>query len=308
MLHFASPPVAASGGPFDYVWVVAMENMSYSDINGDTTDCPYINNTLFPLGVKFSSWACVASYGASQPNYLDGTGGSHQSTTTNANPPGDVAAEPSVFSLVEAAGKSWKAYHMSYALVGTPQSTTVTDGDGGTSALDGSNPIYAEHHCPATHYTELRNNTARVPKIDDFTRLTASADFSTTSLAATPNFAWISPDNDHNMHNGTSADAIASCLSVGDTELSNLIPILRGSFAFLNKKCLIIVWWDEGRTGVTDPPVFFCGSSTANVKVNTSSATAHNHYDLLSTIEWALGLGNCGRNDVGRGHCAEAFN
>lgn len=284
-----------------------MENMSYSDWHGDTSNCPYLNNTLLPLGVAFSGWACVSNYGLSLPNYLDATGGSNQSVVTDGNPPSVTAVEPSVFSLVEAANLTWKSYQMSYASVGTPQSSTLTDGDGAISGLDGSNNVYVEHHCPAMYYTAIRSNGTRCQNIDDFTRLTnsAGADFDSASLAKTPNFAWIAVDNDHNMHNGTSSDAIADCKSRGDTELSNLIPILRGSFAYLNRKCLIIVWWDEGRTGVTDPGVIFVGSS--GVKTNQISSTAHNHYATLATIEWALDLGNCGRGETHVGVPTEAF-
>jgi phosphatidylinositol-3-phosphatase len=69
-------PVAASALPvpaFDHIFTILMENHSYSEIIGDTTNAPYIHNLATTYGLGSNHFAVSHP---SLPNYLALTGGS----------------------------------------------------------------------------------------------------------------------------------------------------------------------------------------------------------------------------------------
>jgi len=217
--------------------------------------------------------------------------------TDDLNPPTNHVQPVSTLCLVdliESAGKTWKVYAENY--VGGVGGTTITDGD--------STP-YVEHHVPFAFYTDVRNSTTRCPNIQDFTNFSATTDFSTTSAATTPNFSFIAPNNNNNMHDGT--------VAAGDTWLSNNVPLITASKAWTSRKCVLIVVWDEDAGTLLFPSgnqvVCVLQGSQGVVKTNATSGVYHDHYGLCATIQWLLDCSSTlGQSDMTGAVISEAFN
>jgi phospholipase C len=96
---------------------------------------------------------------------------------------------------------------------------------------------------------------------------------------STPRFAWITP----NLCNDTHDCPVAT----GDAWLRNEVGLITSSAAWLNRGLLLITW-DEDDSGPI-AMIVVAPNLTAH-----SSATYHDHYSLLATIEDRLGLPRLG--------------
>jgi phosphatidylinositol-3-phosphatase len=303
----------ASIGPtrpaVDHVFVVILENHGLNccptidSTNGvwhSTTSCPFINNTLISGGFLCTNYTDDVSAQNSLPNYMQIIAGSDFGLNSDANPPTNVQAVgvKTIVDSIESVGKTWRCYAEAY--VGGSGGTTITDGDSSSNSVLGTgHPLYVEHHVPFAFFNSIRNSTSRSQQVQDFTNFSASADFSTTSVATTPNFAFIVPNMNDNMHDGTAA----SC----DSWMSTNVGIITASKAWTSRKCVLIAIWDEtDHTTSEIVPCIFYGSQ-GSVKVNVTSANAYSHYSLLATILWLLDLPPVGMKEMTAPVISEAF-
>jgi phosphatidylinositol-3-phosphatase len=91
--------------PFDYMFIVLLENVGYEPVIGNSRHAPYINNTLLPLGTLYTQ-----SFGIkypSLPNYLALFSGSTQGVTNNSGSNGPFNA-PSLYERMDRAGLTIK--------------------------------------------------------------------------------------------------------------------------------------------------------------------------------------------------------
>lgn len=280
-----SPTVPA----YDHVINVLLENHSYSSIVGDSTDAPYINNTLIPSGALATNYDSLVA--SSLPNYMALTGGTTMGWTNNCEPqptppngvgpcPGGLSTGPSIASEALAAGKTWKAYEENM----TSNCHNVVDGDTGG--------LYTIHHNPFPYYSNLSScATNDVP----YSQL--SSDLGSPSTL--PNYVFVTPNLNDDMHNGTIAQ--------GDTWLSNHIPTIQNSAACQQSKCLIAITTDEGDIGSSDGAQVMTILLGPGVQAGEQDGTAYNHYSLLHTEEVALGLPTMTSNDAGAAVMANMF-
>ncbi|MGH2501612.1 MAG: alkaline phosphatase family protein [Ktedonobacterales bacterium] len=264
-----APPAPVAPIPrYTHVITIMMENHGYSDIIGDTTDAPYINNTLINSGALATNY--YALVGASLPNYLALTGGSDLGLTANCEPgPGCQSSGPSIASEALAAGETWKAYEENM----TQNCQNVVDG--------GLNGDYTIHHNPVPYYTNLTScATNDVP----FSQLASDMQ----SSSKLPNYVFVTPNLIDDMHNGTISD--------GDTWLAQQIPAIQSSPACAKSSCLIAVTFDES-FNASDEQVMTVLLGPG-VQAGARDATAYTHYSLLKTEELALGLPSMTSNDA----------
>jgi hypothetical protein len=128
---------AANGVPrFDHVIVVMEENHSYNEIIGDTTDAPYLNNTLAAGGAVFTNSFAIEH--PSEPNYLDLFSGSNQGVTSDSCPE-TFSADNEATQLI-AAGDTFAGYSEGLPSAG---SSVCTSGE------------YARKHVPWTNFTNV---------------------------------------------------------------------------------------------------------------------------------------------------------
>ena len=248
---------AANGVPhFDHVVLVMEENHSYNEIIGDTTDAPYINNTLASGGALFTNSFAIEH--PSEPNYLDLFSGSNQGITTDQCPVAINA--PNEGAQLLAAGDTWDSYSEGLPSTG---STTCTSGEYASK----HNPWVNFQLAPSTSANHIPS-TANLP----FTSFPSSANY-----ASLPTVSWVVPNLIDDMHDGTIAQ--------GDSWLSNNL----GAYATWAKthNSLLIVTWDEDDSSQSNQvPTIFYG---ANVAAGQYSNTI-NHYSVLRTIEDMYGL------------------
>jgi len=266
----ASGPCGTATAPHTYqhvIWIW-MENHSFSDIIGNTSQAPYINSLATSCGLATDYHNTTHP---SLPNYLAATSGIAQGSlpaTVYLDCDVSVICDMTAGSIF-GQGESWKAYQESMP-----------------SSCDKSNSgEYAVRHNPPAYYPSLSGCASKdVP----YTQLA-------TDLAgnALPAFSFITPNLIDDMHDGTIAQ--------GDAWLASHLPAILNSRQYRAGTTAVFITWDEGSGGY---PIEDCDNTTttdASCRVPTivispstpagaKSGTFFSHYSLLSTTEELLGL------------------
>ncbi len=262
---FASSPVlpvdlaaASSSAPINHVFLVVMENHSYSSVWNKSS-------TSYTTSLA-NSYSSTTNYYAithpSLPNYLDLFAGSNYGITNDCSPSASCHINSAnLADLLEARGLSWRAYMESM------QSTCGLKKSG----------KYAPKHNPFVYFDDIANNTARCDAgVVPFTALKNDL----ASAATTPNFAFITPNECNDMHDCS--------VKTGDTWLKRHMPVILNSPACTVDTCLLIITWDEGSGKNNNVLTIFAGSG-ARVG-GAASSTFYNHFSLLKTVEYIFGL------------------
>lgn len=253
---------------YAHVIQIPEENHGYAQIVGDTTDAPYINNTLIPGGALATNY--TANVSSSLPNYLIWQGGDDLGLTANCEPsPGCQSSGPTIASKADAAGIGWGGYEEN----NTANCQNVVDG--------GTGGLYTVHHDPFPYYTSLSDCATKDVNFSNF----ASA---LSSPASLPGYVFVGPNLNDEMHNGTIAQ--------GDSWLANEVPAIQNSTACSQSSCLVVVAFDESFDASNEQVM--AAMSGPDVPPGTRAATAYNHYDLTHTMELALGLGTLTSKDA----------
>ena len=168
---------------------------------------------------------------------------------------------------IEHAGLSWKAYQES---MGAPCGLT-------------SHGRYAAKHDPFVYFNDVNgwDGTAFHPArrcaahVVDYSELD-------TDLArhALPRYVFITPNLDHDMHDGS--------IARGDAWLARELPKLLASDAFTRGGVIFLLWDEGGGTPAADDPPFLAISPNAR-----SGFISHASYDTSSyvkTVQAVLGL------------------
>ena len=256
---------AASGSDpatIEHVVVIVMENHEYGRIIG-SPQAPYLNR-LARRNVLLTHEYAIRH--PSLPNYLALTAGSTfkiSSDCTSCR----VKARNLVDQL-EAHGISWRAYMESMP------SPCFTGATAGTAPND-----YAKKHDPFMYYDDIRKRPRRCRQVVPLRRLARNLQAGTL-----PRFAWITPNECHDMH---------SCgVATGDTWLKRWVPQLLPA---LGSNGILLVVFDEGSSnaGCCSIPG---GGHVAAIIAGPGAGhgirirTALDHYSLLRLIEDAWGL------------------
>jgi hypothetical protein len=268
----ATPGVSGAVPSFNHVYVLMMENKEYPSIVGSAS-APYLNGLIAQYGLA-TNYNGVAH--PSEPNYLALFSGSTQGVTDDAvyNFSG-----PNLGDQLEVHGKTWREYSQNRAL-NCYLGATSSGGEDGTGS-------YARKHSAPTSFTQITGNASRCANLSDFTHFDAAA----------ADFIQIAPNQCNDMHDCS--------VAVGDAWLQSWVPShILNTPAWQNGLNVLFIVWDEGTSGTGG------GGHVANVVISNDlvsggfkSATPHNHYSLLRTIEdaWSLGcLGSsCQANNLG---------
>ena len=225
--------------------VVVEENHSYGQIIGNS-DAPYMN-ALARHGMLFTRSYAITH--PSEPNYIAMFSGSTHGVTSDACPV--TIRSNNLGAQLRAAGLRFDGYSQSLPSTG---STVCTDG------------AYARKHVPWTDFPDLPGSVNKpfgsFPS--DYTKL--------------PAVSFVIPDLDHDMHDGTIAQA--------DTWLHRKV---RGYAHWARShRSLLIVTWDEASDGsaVNRIPTIAYGAGVRAEKYRYRV----DHYRLLRTLEKIYGL------------------
>lgn len=286
------PASAAASGParlcgthtgrapatYRHVVVIMDENKSYRDIIGRSA-APYLNHLAAACGLA-TNYRGVTH--PSHPNYMAATGGIR-------TPLGYVAA-PNIFRQVHLAGGSWRVY----------QEAMPHHCDRRSAAP------YKAGHNPGISYASIRTGC----RSWDVGWSRFKHDMAAHHL---PTYAFITPDQCHNMH--ASCTRRMNAVRAGDRWLARVIPQITATPGYRRGRTVIFITWDEGSHGqraeqrgenclalvhLEDQschvPTFILSQYIAP---GTRSSRLFSHYSLLQTTERLLGL------DSFLGHAAD---
>ena len=277
---------AASGVPqLKHAFLIMMENTSLSTLQA-SSKAPYINGL-------FAAAATGADYHGdahpSLPNYLAITSGGTQGVSCDCNPSGDACTSLNCSALsgncgctnpamnlgdvLEAAGKSWKAYAE----------------DMGAPCVLTSSGEYATRHVPFLYYSDINTDGARcAAHVVDY-----AAGFPADLAGDTPDFVYIAPNLIHDMHDPF--PATDTNLANGDMWLSQVVPQIQATAAYKDGGAIFIVWDEDDLSGLVDAdapiPILIL---SPYAKAGYVSHTHANHYSLLATLADAFGATRLG--------------
>jgi phospholipase C len=253
------------------VWLW-MENHGFDDIVG-SPDAPYLNQLASACGLARNYHNITH---LSLPNYVGAVTGlalpELHPFLLDCNPGGTcLTAATSIFSQA----RSWRAYEESM-----PQNC----------APSGVSPYGVRHNPPAYLSSLARCADFDVP----YTVLQDDLD-----RDRLPAFAFVTPNNVDNMHDGAGAAAIRA----GDGWLARELPKLLASRAYRRGRTAVFVTFDEGEVGGSFAPGEDCAASPDDpschvptivvspyTRPGTVSDTRFDHYALLRTSEEMLGV------------------
>jgi phospholipase C len=270
LFSFACAPAAAptSLPHLKTVFLIMMENHSWNNIAGSPS-APYINNTLLPMAALADNY--YTGVHPSLPNYLWLEAGTNFHVTADVSPAAAHQSSPNhLVTLLDRAHVTWKAYEQAMR--------------SGICPLTNSYP-YATKHNPMVYFDNVTNrgnprSAYCVAHEVPFTRL--ASDLTHDSVAR---YDFITPDLCHDMH-----DACAPTLNQvkqGDTWLSQTIPLILQSRAYLQGGVILIVW-DEG-TDDSDGPLGLLAISP-DARRGYSGHIRYTHSSTLRTVEEVFGL------------------
>jgi phospholipase C len=259
------PAPAAVPGWDGSVFTIVMENKSRSEILG-------------PRGPRFINalarkYAVAEGYHdafvhPSEANYLWMAAGQNFGVLDDADPIAHHLDSTShLVDQIERAGLNWKAYQ---------------EGMGAPCGLT-SHGRYAAKHDPFVYFNDVNgwDGTAFHPAVRctnhvvDYSRL--DVDLANHAL---PRYVFITPNLDHDMHDGS--------IEQGDAWLARELPKLLASDAFKRGGVIFLLWDEGGGTPAADDPPFLAISPHAR-----SGFVSRVDYDTSSyvkTVQAVLGL------------------
>jgi hypothetical protein len=263
-------PTAGLGAHFDHLVVIAMENKDYSSVFGTGTGssaAPFLSS-LLPLSATIPNYH---SYGASFP--ISGCSAACYTAVTSGNTYGvsDGVAAGSVHATnlmdrLQAAGLTWEAF-----------------------CEDGC--LRGPDHFPFWQYADTVNS----PNNLNTTSPTDPEWIAAMNSANPPNLIWLTPTDNHNMHNNSisTGDAYVKNLLVGSGTIASPAPgsVFASNLFKPGQRTALLIWWDE-----YDPsPNLLYGPSVKPGFISSSSL--YDEYATLHTIESNWGLATLTNKD-----------
>jgi hypothetical protein len=244
--QFAASAAFAQIPHFDHVVVVVMENHSYDDIVGNTSDAPWIN-ALAGSGANFASSFAIEH--PSEPNYLDLFSGSNQGITDDSC--------PHTFSNVANLGR--QLIDAGFTFVGFSEDLPAAKPKACTSGN------YARKHNPWVNFSN-------VPAASNQSFAAFPSDFSNL-----PTLSFVVPNLCNDMHNCP--------IATGDTWLQTHIePYVM--WARTHNSLLVLTWDEDDYSQSNQIPTLFAGalviagSYVAQIDHYTVLATLESIYAL----------------------------
>ena len=265
--HTSTVASGAASGIQHVVWVW-MENRSYNDVIGSAA-APYINSLARQYGSASNAWSISHP---SAPNYIGAASGLPLAQLPANDCTTCVKPGPDIFSQVS----SWRAYQESMT---TPCRRTQDSGG-----------RYVPRHNSALYFTDISAASCNANDVN-YTQL--ATDLTNHTL---PAFSFVTPNLDHDMHNGS--------ISAGDSWLQSNLPQLLNSPEYTSGSTVIFLTFDEGSGGSTLKGTD-CTNTTSQTcripmivispsSVGTSSARKLTLYSALKGTEDLLGVPELG--------------
>lgn len=262
-------------GPIQHVFLIMMENEGVDQIYGTEPFETRLADSYAWGGDALSNGG-VGYYAVchpSAPNYLAITSGS--SLQCGSDGYTNHSGRNNLFNVLDGAGASWVAYAESMPV-----------------ACDSQNVgEYAVRHNPAPYYGDLGGQAVGAPcEMND--RPIANLTLDYPYNATPPAFTYIAPNLLNDGHDSSAA--------VADGFLGGFVSRLVNTSWF--GSTAILIAYDEsfgaspnsGYDGLSGGPVYMVSVSNYSKGIGPVELSNSSHYDLLSTIEWLLGVPGTG--------------
>lgn len=260
--------------------VVVEENHSYHEMI-EERQAPHLV-AMAAQGTLLTDYFAIAH--PSLPNYIALLTGDTQQITTDCASCSYEA--PTLVDQLSRAHDTWRAYMEGLP---APCSNAETAGP------------YARRHDPFMYFTAIRNNPRQCANVQPLDRF--FADLKADTL---PDFVWITPNLDDDMHGGSEVKvgsaADRALVTHADDWLAALYAQLRASRSW-SVDTRLVVTWDEGLKQENGLVQSCCGTANGGhiptVVVGPTvprgvDSTPYSHYSLLRSIETQFGLSHLG--------------
>ena len=257
----------------DHIVVCIMENHPYNSLVANNSifgnpAAPYINALTTDSGsANFTNMHAIEH--PSQPNYLDMFSGSNQGMTTDNLPTNYPFTTPNLARQLIDSSLTYIAYSEDLPSVG----------------FDGDYNSYARKHNPVTNWVGTGTN-----QVDSTLNQPLTAFPSPTGYDSLPTVAYVVPNKDNDMHNGTDPARITLADTWLQTHLDSYIQ-----WAKTHNSLFILTWDEDDGTSAAllsnQIPTIFVGEM---VKTGQYSENI-NHFNVLRTIEDMYNLGHAGQ-------------
>jgi hypothetical protein len=269
------PPSAALPTPIRHVFVIYLENEGVDQIYGKVPFETHLANE-YAWGGDALTHHMTGYYAIchpSAPNYLAVTSGNSLQCGSDAYH--NYTTERNLFNLLDTAGRTWRVYAESM-----PRACDLQ-----------SSGEYAVRHNPVPFFGDLGGDGSRsICRTHDLPLANLTEDYPYGSTP--PNFTFVVPNLLNDGHDTSAA--------VADWFLSQFVSKLVNQTWFSTSA--IFVTYDEsfgthpdsGYDGLDGGPVYLASVSPYSKGIGAVDATNASHYNLMSTIEWLLGLPGTG--------------
>jgi hypothetical protein len=272
-----TPRGDGASGAHRTIFVIPMENESSSAIYGDTTNAPYINNTLMPLAAYATNFMDeLPSSVPSEPHYVWMEAGtnvfSDKTFLTDADPSSSnsTSSTAHLVTQLRTAGISWVTYQE--GIVG-----------GTCPTASNSGAFYAAKHDPFVFFQDVSGSPPSSSNAYCGMHHKAYSSFAGDLAAGNmPEYVFITPNLCDDMHGATGCPS-GSIIANGDTWLSHELPRIL-TYANAHDSVVYLIW-DEGSSNQLIPFLLL----GPHVKTGSSN-TAYTHSSLLKSVEKQLGV------------------
>jgi phospholipase C len=326
LMVFAALSPGQALPPVKHIFIIVLENKSYTETFGPTSPAPYLSKTLTAQGQLLTQYYGIGH--ESNPNYLAMISGQAPNTETQSDcqvysdfvstgvyaPYGQLTGQGCVFpTSVETIADQFHLHNLTWH--GYMESMPTACSHPALNAMDTTQKAtatseYATRHNPFVYFHTI---------IDD-PNYCASNDVPLTllqtdlaSAATTPNLVFITPDLCHDGHDSPCADGEPGGLVSADQFLRQWVPVIQQSPAY-QEDGLLLITFDEADYGSDPTATQACcgempgpnsplpgisgagGGLTGTValsrfiKPGSVNSTPYNHYALLKTMESIFGL------------------
>jgi phosphatidylinositol-3-phosphatase len=263
---------------FDHIFVIVEENAEFDGIIG-SPQAPTLNEMATRWGLATQYFGATH---VSEGNYVALVGGDSYGITDDQPYTVHTVDQPSLVEQLEAANLTWKGYFQSMPVPGYA----------GTCYPNNDVCLYASKHNGFVNFAHVQGSSEEMNNLVPDTQLAVDL---TTGTA--PNFAFIVPDQCHDLHgiDGTCTNDQLSKQT--DEYLKATVDQIMGSDVWNRGQNAMVVTFDEGKSNLG-----CCGANPGGGQVVTivvrnhqagplQDATPYNHYALVATIQEAFGLG-----------------
>jgi phospholipase C len=276
-----------------HVFVIAMENHDSTQIYGNTSSAPYINNTLIPKYAHATNFNDELALSIpSEPHYVwmeAGTNAFSDHTFTGDGDPSSTNSTSSTSHLVTQIknatnGVTWRSYQE------------------GLNSTTGACPIhssgfYAAKHDPFVFFRDVSGSPPSATSTNCTSHHRAYSSFAADLAAGdVASYTFVTPNLCNDMH-GASGCPDSNTIRSGDTWLKNELPRII-SYANANAG-VVFITWDEGSSTLKLPFL----AVGPGVKADHAGTVSYTHSSLIKSIEAILQIPTLskvsGANDLG---------